>query len=73
MTTRRRAACTAGRWTFFRGEFEERTWQAFWRAAVEEQDKAAVAAAPGMAPVAVRIAKSRVLARLREEAGELIG
>jgi RNA polymerase sigma-70 factor (ECF subfamily) len=56
-----------------RGEFEERTWQAFWRAGVEDEDTAAVAAALGMTPVAVRIAKSRVLARLREEAGELIG
>ena len=55
-----------------RGEFEERTWLAFWRVGVEEQDTAAVAASLGMTPVAVRIAKSRVLARLRQEAGELI-
>jgi RNA polymerase sigma-70 factor (ECF subfamily) len=55
-----------------RGEFEERTWLAFWRAGVEGQDTAAVAASLGMTPVAVRIAKSRVLTRLREEAGELI-
>jgi RNA polymerase sigma-70 factor (ECF subfamily) len=54
------------------GEFEERTWDAFWRSAVEGQDTAAVAAALGMTPVAVRIAKSRVLTRLRAEAGELI-
>ncbi|MFO0878362.1 MAG: sigma-70 family RNA polymerase sigma factor [Gemmataceae bacterium] len=55
-----------------RGEFEEKTWEAFWRSAVEEQDTAAVAAALGMSSTAVRIAKSRVLARLREEAGELL-
>lgn len=55
-----------------RGEFEEKTWEAFWRSAVEEQATAAVAAALGMSPTAVRIAKSRVLARLREEAGELL-
>jgi RNA polymerase sigma-70 factor, ECF subfamily len=55
-----------------RSEFEERTWLAFWQAGVEGQDTAVVAAALGMTPVAVRVAKSRVLARLREEAGDLI-
>jgi RNA polymerase sigma-70 factor (ECF subfamily) len=55
-----------------RGEFEERTWLAFWRAGVEGEDTAAVAAALDMTPVAVRIAKSRVLGRLRAEAGELL-
>jgi RNA polymerase sigma-70 factor, ECF subfamily len=55
-----------------RSEFEERTWLAFWQAGVEGQDTAAVAASLGMTPVAVRIAKSRVLARLREEVGELL-
>ncbi len=55
-----------------RGEFEERTWLAFWQAAVEGRDTAAVAAGLGMSPTAVRIAKSRVLARLRAEAEDLI-
>jgi RNA polymerase sigma-70 factor, ECF subfamily len=55
-----------------RSEFEERTWLAFWQAGVEGQDTAIVATSLGMTPVAVRIAKSRVLARLREEAGELL-
>ncbi len=55
-----------------RSEFEERTWQAFWLSAVEGRDTAAVAAELGMSPVAVRIAKSRVLARLRAEAEHLI-
>jgi RNA polymerase sigma-70 factor (ECF subfamily) len=55
-----------------RGEFEERTWQAFWLSAVEGLDSPAVAAKLGMSAVAVRIAKSRVLARLRAEAGDLI-
>lgn len=55
-----------------REEFEEKTWEAFWRVAVEEQATATVAANLGMSPTAVRIAKSRVLARLREEAGELL-
>ena len=56
-----------------RGEFEERTWQAFWRAAVEGQTPADIATDLGMSPAAVRKAKSRVLRRLREEIGDLIG
>ncbi len=56
-----------------RSEFEEPTWRAFWLATVEGRDSPSVAAELGMSPVAVRIAKSRVLARLREEAGDLIG
>ena len=55
-----------------RPEFENRTWDAFWRSAVDQQDTALVATELKMTPVAVRIAKSRVLSRLREEAGELI-
>jgi len=55
-----------------RGEFEERTWQAFWRAAVDGQAPADIAADLGMTPAAVRKAKSRVLHRLREEVGDLI-
>jgi RNA polymerase sigma-70 factor (ECF subfamily) len=53
-------------------EFAERTWQAFWRVAVEDQAPAAVAAALGMTPGAVYIAKSRVLKRLREEFADLL-
>ncbi len=56
-----------------RSEFEEQTWRAFWLSAVEGRDSPSVAAELGMSPVAVRIAKSRVLARLREEADGLIG
>jgi RNA polymerase sigma-70 factor (ECF subfamily) len=55
-----------------RAEFEERTWQAFWRTAVEEQAPKDVAADLGMSPGAVRVAKYRVLHRLREELGDLI-
>jgi RNA polymerase sigma-70 factor (ECF subfamily) len=54
-----------------RHEFEERTWTAFWRVAVEEQATADVAAEMGISPSAVRQAKSRVLRRLKEEIGEL--
>ena len=56
-----------------RPEFEERTWQAFWRAAVEGQQSGVVAEALGMTPGGVRQAKSRVLHRLREELDRLRG
>src|SRR5262245_60698842 len=55
-----------------RSQVEERTWQAFWRCAVEAQAVADVAHDLGMTPVAVRKAKSRVLHRLKEELGEVL-
>jgi RNA polymerase sigma-70 factor (ECF subfamily) len=55
-----------------RGDFEDRTWQAFHRAAVEGQPAAALAAELGMSVDAVYQAKARVLRRLREELGNLI-
>jgi RNA polymerase sigma-70 factor (ECF subfamily) len=55
-----------------RSEFEEKTWQAFWLSAVEGRETSAVAAELGMSTTAVRVAKCRVLGRLRAEAGELI-
>lgn len=55
-----------------RGEFEDRTWQAFWRTAVEGHAPADVAQDMGMSPAGVRKAKSRVLRRLKEELGELL-
>ena len=56
-----------------RGEFEERTWQAFWKTAVEDRSPQDVAQELGMSNGAVRVAKSRVLQRLREELGDLMG
>jgi RNA polymerase sigma-70 factor (ECF subfamily) len=53
-------------------EFEVRTWQAFWRTAVDGVPAPAVAAELGLSSASVRQAKSRVLRRLREELGELI-
>jgi RNA polymerase sigma-70 factor (ECF subfamily) len=53
-----------------RGEFEGRTWQAFWRAAVEGQSPAVIASDLGVTPAAVRQAKSRVLRRLKDVLGE---
>ena len=54
-----------------RGEFHERTWQAFWGVVVEGRTAADVAADLDMKPGAVRVAKSRVLLRLRRELGDL--
>jgi len=53
-----------------RPEFTERTWQAFWRTAVDEQPAVEVAQELGMSAGAVRVAKCRVLQRLREALGD---
>jgi RNA polymerase sigma-70 factor (ECF subfamily) len=53
-------------------DFEERTWQAFWKVQVEGQDTAIVARELDMTPAAVRKAKYRVLQRLREELRDLL-
>ena len=50
-------------------EFEERTWQAFWRTTVDGMPTAQVAEELGISVNAVRLAKSRVLRRLREQLG----
>ena len=54
-----------------RAQFEPRTWQAFWRMAVDGRSSAEVAAELGMTKHSVRQAKFRVARRLREELGEL--
>jgi RNA polymerase sigma-70 factor (ECF subfamily) len=55
-----------------RGEFQDTTWQAFWQTAVEGKPAAEVGAGLKMTPGAVYVAKSRVLARLREEVRALM-
>jgi len=50
-----------------RSEFQPNTWAAFWQTAVEGKGAAEVGAALKMSAGAVYVAKSRVLARLREE------
>lgn len=50
-----------------RGDFEERTWKAFWQTVVEGRATSDVAADLGLSANAVRIARSRVRSRLREE------
>jgi RNA polymerase sigma-70 factor (ECF subfamily) len=54
-----------------RAEFETHTWQAFWRTAVDGLSATDVAAELRMTAGGVRVAKCRVLQRLREELGDL--
>jgi RNA polymerase sigma factor (sigma-70 family) len=53
-------------------EFEASTWQAFYQVAIEGRPAEEIAAALGLSLNAVRIAKSRVLRRLRQEAAGLL-
>lgn len=50
-----------------RAEFENHTWEAFWRTAVDDHRPADVADDLGMSVAAVYQSKSRVLRRLRQE------
>jgi RNA polymerase sigma-70 factor (ECF subfamily) len=54
-----------------RPEFREPTWQAFWQTAVEGKEPREIASTLGMSPGAVYIARSRVLARIRQQIQEL--
>lgn len=49
-----------------RAEFSSSTWDAFWRTAVEAQETKTVARELGLSTGAVYIARSRIIARLRE-------
>ena len=53
-----------------RSEFHERTWQAFWGVVVEGRTAAEIGENLHMQPGHVRVAKSRVLHRLRQELGD---
>ncbi|MCA9052751.1 MAG: sigma-70 family RNA polymerase sigma factor [Planctomycetaceae bacterium] len=50
-----------------RADFEEPTWQSFWRTVVDGEPPAVVAGEVGLSAGAVRQAKLRVLCRLRQE------
>ncbi|MBI3861187.1 MAG: sigma-70 family RNA polymerase sigma factor [Planctomycetia bacterium] len=50
-----------------KGEFQENTWRAFWLTAVEGIAAADAGKQVGLSPGAIYVAKSRVLARLKEE------
>lgn len=56
-----------------RGGFTEGTWQAFWQTAVDGRTPKETARALGMSVGAVYIARSRVLARLKEQIAVLQG
>ena len=51
---------------------DERTWNAFWKVAVEGRPTADVAEELSTKPGTVRVSRRRILARLREEFGDLI-
>jgi RNA polymerase sigma-70 factor (ECF subfamily) len=53
------------------GEVQPATWKAFWQTAVEGRNAREVGAALGMTAGAVYVARSRVLARLKEEVQRL--
>lgn len=55
-----------------RSEFQEQTWQAFWRLTVERTTAAQIGVELGMTKKAVRQAKYRVIQRLRAEFGEIL-
>jgi RNA polymerase sigma factor (sigma-70 family) len=52
-------------------EFQPSTWKAFWETAVEDREVKEVASELNLSPGAVYVAKSRVLARLREKIQEV--
>jgi RNA polymerase sigma-70 factor (ECF subfamily) len=54
-----------------RPEFQPNTWQAFWLTAVEGENAKDAGRRLGLSPGAVYVAKSRVLARLKEEISQL--
>jgi RNA polymerase sigma-70 factor (ECF subfamily) len=56
-----------------RPDFSSTTWQAFRRFALDDVPAATVAEEMGVTVNSVLQAKSRILKRLREEAGELLG
>jgi RNA polymerase sigma-70 factor (ECF subfamily) len=50
-----------------RGEFQASTWQAFWQTTIDQRDGKEVAKSLGLSVGAVYVAKSRVVARLKEQ------
>jgi len=54
-----------------RAAFQPKTWNMFWRVTVDGEATAEVARDLSVSPSAVRLAKSRILRRLREELGDI--
>jgi RNA polymerase sigma-70 factor (ECF subfamily) len=55
-----------------RGDFEERTWHAFWLTVIEGRAPATLTEELGLSLAGVRQAKARVLRRLRQELGDVL-
>ena len=55
-----------------RVHFQDQTWQAFWKVVVDGKSPKEAGEDLSMTAGAVRVAKSRVLQRLRQEMGELL-
>ena len=55
-----------------RAEFEERTWVAFWRTVIDGQRPVDVAVELSISSAAVRMAKCRVVRRVREQLGDCV-
>lgn len=62
----------AGALEQIRAQVQPQTWQAFWKVVVEGKTPEEVGEELAMRPGTVRVAKSRVLSRLRSELGELL-
>jgi RNA polymerase sigma-70 factor (ECF subfamily) len=56
-----------------RPKIQESTWKAFWSTVVEGESTATVASRLDMSPAAVRLAKARVIARIKHEVQLLEG
>jgi RNA polymerase sigma-70 factor (ECF subfamily) len=53
------------------GEFETRTWQAFWRSVVDGMTTEQVARELQLTPAVIRQSRCRILRRLRQQLGDL--
>ncbi len=53
-------------------EFSTQTWQIFWKTTFDDRPSVEVAREYNVAPASVRMAKSRVLKRIREELGMVV-
>ncbi len=53
-----------------RGDFTEKTWEAFWRTAVDGMSVKEVAKSLGVSAGAIYVAKSRILTRIKEVIAE---
>lgn len=69
---RETAAVTRRALAIIQSDFQETTWLAFWRTAIDDQRATDVASELGLSVAAVYMAKSRVLARLRQELDEAL-